>query len=130
MANFPEDFKYTKDHTWVQPSGDGRVRMGITSYAVREILEGNIVSVELPKEQTTCDAHDPFTSIGSGTRVLGVRTPLAGTITAVNQNLDGSPEEIEADPYGVGWIIEMATTSADGMKDLLTATQYADYVTD
>ena len=127
MADFPADLKYTRDHTWVRPAGNGRVRMGITDYAVQQQLENNVIRVELPKGQTRCEAEESFVSVESVTRFLDFYTPLAGTITAVNHDLVDSPEQLDSDAYDA-WIIEVATTNADDMKPLLTAAQYADYI--
>lgn len=120
-ADIPADLKYTRDHEWVLLQGK-TARAGITNYAQRQL--GDIVFVELPKEKDKFDRGQPFGTVESVKSVSELYAPLSGTVAAVNQDLNEAPEDINGDPYGDGWMIELTLTSADELKDLLTAAEY------
>lgn len=120
-ADIPADLKYTRDHEWVLLQGK-TARVGITNYAQRQL--GDIVFVELPKEKDKFDRGQPFGTVESVKSVSELYAPLSGTVAAVNQDLNEAPEDINGDPYGDGWMIELTLTSADELKDLLTAAEY------
>ncbi|MFI6584567.1 glycine cleavage system protein GcvH [Embleya sp. NPDC050493] len=122
----PEDLKYTKDHEWVRSLGNGRVAVGITAFAQKQL--GDVVFVELPSVNDRFEAGEPFGSVESVKAVTEVYMPLTGTICAVNPGLGDSPEDVNTDPYGDGWMIEITLAKGDGMADLLTAPEYEDYV--
>ncbi|MEU6973830.1 glycine cleavage system protein GcvH [Kitasatospora aureofaciens] len=124
-ADIPADLKYTRDHEWVLLQGK-TARVGITDYAQRQL--GDIVFVELPKEKDKFDRGQPFGTVESVKSVSELYAPLSGTVAAVNQDLDEAPEDINGDPYGDGWMIELTLTSADELKDLLTAAEYEGYL--
>lgn len=128
MANIPDDLKYSKDHEWVQPTGNGRVRVGITDHAQKQL--GDIVYIELPKAGDTFGAFEPFGSVESVKAVTEVYTPLTGSIANVNANLNDSPETVNGDPYGEGWMVEITMAQAGELKELLTAAQYNDYISE
>ena len=105
----PDDLKYTAEHEWVRVVGTGEdavLRVGITDYA-QEAL-GDIVFVTLPALGAELDAGQSVGEVESTKSVSDVYAPLAGTITARNETLDASPETVNSDPYGDGWMIEIA----------------------
>jgi glycine cleavage system H protein len=128
---YPDDVKYTAEHEWVRPSGTGAeavVRIGITSYA-QEAL-GDIVFVTLPSVGTEVEVGQSLGEVESTKSVSDVYAPVAGTVTACNDQLEAAPELINSDPYGDGWMIEIrpaagvdATLAAD---NLLDAAAYAE----
>ncbi len=126
MANTPDDLKYSKDHEWVRSTGNGRVRVGITDHAQKQL--GDVVFVELPKKNDRFENSEPFGSVESVKAVSEVYMPLTGTIAAVNENLSDDPDHVNADPYGDGWMIEIALADAAELAGLLTAAEYEDYI--
>jgi glycine cleavage system H protein len=125
MANIPEDLKYTKDHEWVRIMSGGKAHVGITDHAQRQL--GDIVYVEQPKAGDQFEAGEAFGSLESVKAVSEVYVPTACQVTARNEQLNDSPELVNDDPYGDGWLIEvsLANPSADG---LLSAKEYEAYI--
>lgn len=119
----PEELKYSSDHEWAAVSSN-RVRVGITDYAQDAL--GDVVYVELPKVGTTVSASDPIGEVESTKSVSEIYAPVSGTIVAVNADLGGSPESINQDPYGSGWICEIEVTGDDAVATLLDAAAYRD----
>jgi len=124
-VSIPADLKYTAEHEWVQVVGD-HVRVGITDYA-QEAL-GDIVFVTLPAVGTEVTAGQTFGEVESTKSVSDLFAPLPGTITARNEELDAHPELVNADPYGEGWMVEIAPAGgvlgALGSATLLDAAAY------
>ena len=118
--NIPEDLHYTSDHEWVKVSGS-TVRIGITDYAQDAL--GDVVFIQLPLVGSTVSAHDPFSEIESTKSVNDVYAPVAGTVSAVNEELNSSPEMLNSDPYGRGWICDIDAGNID-TSTLMTAAQY------
>ncbi len=116
---YPEDVQYTKDHEWVRTEGE-TLRVGVTDYA-QEAL-GDIVFVTLPEVGAEVTAGTPCGEIESTKSVSDVYAPVSGTVVARNENLDATPELINSDPYGDGWMIEIQPSSA--AEGLLDAEQY------
>ena len=114
----PEELQYTKSHEWVRTEGD-TATVGITDHAQEEL--GDIVYVELPEQGDSFDAGDSFGSIESVKAVSDVYTPVGGEVVEVNEALNDSPEKINEDPYGDGWIVKLRV-SEEG--DLLSASDY------
>jgi glycine cleavage system H protein len=112
----PADLKYTAEHEWVQVVGD-HLRIGITDYA-QEAL-GDIVFVTLPTVGTELTAAQSFGEVESTKSVSDVYAPLAGTVTARNEALDANPELVNSDPYGEGWMVEIAP--AEGIAAALAS---------
>ncbi|MDX6200002.1 MAG: glycine cleavage system protein [Actinomycetota bacterium] len=130
---YPDDVKYTAEHEWVRASGSGAdavVRIGITSYA-QEAL-GDIVFVTLPSVGTEVAAGQSLGEVESTKSVSDVYAPLAGTVSATNDRLETSPEVINSDPYGDGWMLEIrpaeGVDAALGASNLLDAAAYAELV--
>jgi len=118
----PEDLRYTDQHEWVAPRNGG-VRVGITHFAQDSL--GDIVFVTLPDPGTAVEAGQPFGEVESTKSVSEIYAPVSGTITARNDELAGKPELINSDPYGAGWLVEIAPADPDAADGLLDAASYA-----
>ena len=114
----PEDLQYTKSHEWVRTEGD-TVTIGITDHAQEEL--GDIVFVELPEEGATFDVGDAFGTVESVKAVSDLYAPVGGEVVEINEALNDTPEMINEDPYGDGWIVKLRV-SDEG--DLLSASDY------
>jgi glycine cleavage system H protein len=121
-VSVPEELQYTRSHEWVRTEGD-TATVGITDYAQDEL--GDIVFVELPEEGATFDAGDSFGAVESVKAVSDLYTPVGGEVVEVNEALNDSPEKINEDPYGEGWIIKLRV-SDEG--DLLSASDYEQFL--
>ena len=121
---FPDDLKYTSEHEWVRgPAEAGAsVRVGITDYA-QEAL-GDIVYVSLPEVGADLDTGSAIGELESTKSVSDVFAPLSGTVTAVNETLDGTPETVNSDPYGEGWLFELTPADASAVDALMDASAY------
>ena len=116
--NIPEELQYTRSHEWVRIEND-TATVGISDYAQDEL--GDIVFVELPEEGATLEAGDSFGTLESVKAVSDLYAPVGGEVVEVNEALNNSPEKINEDPYGDGWIAKL---SVSGEGDLLSATDY------
>lgn len=123
---FPDDLGYTNKHEWVRRGAGNVIRVGITSYAAKEL--GDVVFVSLPQVGEEVAADDACAEVESTKDVSGVYTPLAGVITAVNDALTESPETINADPYGDGWLFELEVADPEQVGQLLSADAYSELV--
>lgn len=121
---YPQDLRYTSEHEWVRDAGDGTVRVGITSFA-QEAL-GDVVYVNLPGVGDAVTAGDACGEVESTKSVSDLYSPLDGEVTAVNDALDATPELVNSDPYGEGWIFEMRVGDAAAVEGLLDAAAYQD----
>ena len=119
----PEDLGYSDQHEWVR-SGEDVVRIGITDYAQNAL--GDIVFVQLPEVGSVVTSGDAIGEVESTKSVSDVYAPLAGTVSAVNGALAETPETVNSDPYGEGWLIEIEVTGDDGdpTEPLLDAAAY------
>ena len=125
MANTPEDLSYTKDHEWVRVK-DNLATVGITDHAQHQL--GDVVYVELPKVGDKFEASEPFGSVESVKAVSEVYMPIAGSVVEVNGSLNDSPEQVNEDPYGEGWMIRIKMDNPSQVDALLTAIEYEDYI--
>lgn len=125
MAEFeyPDDLRYTSEHEWVQPVG-GRLRVGITAYAQDAL--GDIVFVSLPEQGSDVDAGGSVGEVESTKSVSDLYAPVSGTVVARNEALDATPELVNSDPYGQGWMFEVEPSDPAALDSLLTADQYRD----
>jgi glycine cleavage system H protein len=123
MADFeyPEQLRYTSEHEWVQPVGD-KLRVGITAYAQDAL--GDIVFVSLPDEGAEVTAGSPVGEVESTKSVSDLFTPLTGTVVGRNEALDATPELVNTDPYGDGWMFEIEPADPAALDGLLSAEQY------
>ena len=127
MANVPSDLRYTKDHEWARPDGT-RYRVGITAYAQEQL--GDVVFVELPKVGTKVTAKKAFGVVESVKAVSDLFAPLSGEIVEINGELPNAPQTVNQDPYGKGWMIVVAPSKPDEWNELLTATQYEQFLSE
>ena len=119
--NVPDDRRYTEDHEWALLQ-DGRVRVGITDYAQDAL--GDVVFIELPEIGATVKLDESFSEVESTKSVSDVYAPLAGTIVEVNADLADTPERLNEDPYGEGWICLIEPEDAAAYQSLLDAAAY------
>jgi glycine cleavage system H protein len=117
----PGELRYSSDHEWVAVDGT-RARIGITEYAQDAL--GDVVYVQVPELGATVAAGDSFGEVESTKSVSDVYAPVSGTIVAVNDTLADSPETINRDPYGAGWICEIELADASELEALLDADAY------
>ncbi|AEH09585.1 MULTISPECIES: glycine cleavage system protein GcvH [Protofrankia] len=122
---YPEDLKYTREHEWVRVN-EATVRVGITSYA-QEAL-GDIVFVTLPAVGERVEAGRPFGEVESTKSVSDVYAPVSGEVIARNEVLDSTPELVNSDPYGEGWLVELAVDDTSATVSLLDAAAYLQHV--
>lgn len=118
----PEDLRYTAEHEWVAGDGSGPVRVGITHFAQDAL--GDIVFVQLPEEGTRVEAGQSFGEVESTKSVSEIYAPLSGTVTACNGEVTDAPELVNTDPYGAGWLVEIAPSDPDALAGLLSAAAY------
>jgi glycine cleavage system H protein len=117
----PEELRYSTDHEWAKSNGDV-VRIGITDYAQDAL--GDVVFVELPKVGAAITTGATLGEVESTKSVSEIYSPVGGVVSAVNSSLSSSPEVVNSDPYGEGWICEITTTSNDDFDALLDALGY------
>jgi glycine cleavage system H protein len=122
---YPDDLKYTREHEWARAEGD-RATIGITDYA-QEAL-GDIVYVDVPPVGTAVSSGEAFGEVESTKSVSDLYSPVSGTIVERNDELDKSPELINSDPYGQGWLVVVQMTDPDELDQLMEADAYADMV--
>ncbi len=126
MVHVPEGLFYTKDHEWLKKEGEGKYRVGVTDYAQHQL--GDIVFVELPEEDDEYDQEETFTVIESVKAVADTYAPISGTISEVNEELEDSPELINQDPYGEGWIAVFEASDESELDALMNADAYNQHV--
>ena len=122
----PDDLRYTADHEWVRTADAGSIRVGITDYAQNSL--GDIVFVQMPEPGTAVDAGEPLGEVESTKSVSDVLAPVAGTVVARNDGLDSTPELVNNDPYGEGWLVEIEPADPAALDGLLDADAYADVI--
>jgi glycine cleavage system H protein len=120
--NFPKNLKYTKDHEWIMIDGD-TATIGITEFAQREL--GDIEYVEIETVGKTLEAEAVFGTVEAVKTVSDLFLPGAGTITEVNPALAATPELVNSDPYGEGWMVKMKVKNAADIQELMDADAYA-----
>ncbi|MEX0666068.1 MAG: glycine cleavage system protein GcvH [Acidimicrobiia bacterium] len=118
---FPDNLRYSKEHEWVAVDGS-RARVGITDYAQDAL--GDIVYVQLPTVGKAVEAMATCAEVESTKSVSDIYAPVSGTITAVNEALNDSPELVNQEPYGVGWIFEVDLSDPSQIDSLLDARAY------
>jgi glycine cleavage system H protein len=123
--NFPDNLRYTKDHEWIQLEGN-LATIGITEFAQREL--GDIVYVEIETVGKTLMAEAVFGSVEAVKTVSDLYLPVSGTINEVNPALADSPELVNTDPYGEGWMVKMTVNNPDDVKGLMDSAAYNNLV--
>jgi glycine cleavage system H protein len=123
MSDVPDDLKYTADHEWVRVTeGSKTVRVGITDYAQSAL--GDVVYVSLPEVGSGVAKGAAVGEVESTKSVSDIYAPLTGTVTARNDRLDETPDLVNSDPYGEGWILELEVTDDGELDGLLDAAAY------
>jgi glycine cleavage system H protein len=118
----PEELKYTQEHEWVARTGADTVRIGITDFAQTQL--GDVVFVQLPESGEQLTAGAAIGEVESTKSVSDLYAPVAGEVVARNDALDASPELVNSDPYGEGWMLELRVSSAEEVDALLDAEAY------
>ena len=118
---YPDDLKYTKSHEWVRLA-NGVATVGISDFAQEEL--GDIVNVDLPKPGTKIMAGEPFGSVDSVKAVSDLMSPVTGEVVEVNEDVEGSPELINEDAYGKGWLIIVKPDEPSELNELLGSDDY------
>lgn len=129
MSDIPADLRYTAEHEWVRRTADDTVRVGITDFAQSSL--GDVVYVQLPDVGTEVKAGESFGEVESTKSVSDLYAPVSATVVAVNGDLEGSPQLINSDPYGQGWLLELRADAASleqGLAGLLDPDAYQDTV--
>jgi len=121
----PQGLKYSKEHEWVA-SEDSVATVGITDHAQGQL--GEIVYIELPAVGEKVSKDDPFGVIESVKAVSDIYAPVSGTVVEVNEDLPESPEVVNEDPYGDGWLIKVKMNDASDLDDLMDSDEYAEMV--
>lgn len=122
---YPEIYRYTKEHEWVNPQGD-TATVGITWHAQNEL--GDIVYVDLPKIGTKIEAGKSFGSVESVKAVSDLYAPVTGEVIEINETLASAPEKLNTDPHGAAWLIKLRIEKAAEFTNLLSAADYQTWV--
>ncbi|MCB0443444.1 MAG: glycine cleavage system protein GcvH [Flavobacterium sp.] len=123
--NIPSNLKYTKDHEWVSLEGN-IATVGITDFAQKEL--GDIVYVEVETLDQTLDKDEVFGTVEAVKTVSDLFLPLAGEIIEFNEELETSPEKVNTDPYGAGWMVKVKVSNPADVEELLTSEAYKDLI--
>jgi len=126
MKDFPEDIIYSCEHIWVKVDGN-MATIGITDYAQERL--GDILSVEFIENDTYVERDETFGSIESVKEVLDLISPVSGTIVVINEDILEDVNVINRDPYDTGWLVVIEMDNLEQLQDLLTASNYHDFIT-
>ncbi|MGI9124685.1 MAG: glycine cleavage system protein GcvH [Mycobacterium sp.] len=125
MSDIPAELRYTAEHEWVRRTGEDTVKVGITDFAQSSL--GDVVYVQLPAVGTEVSAGETFGEVESTKSVSDLYAPVSATVVGVNADLEGSPQLINSDPYGQGWLLELRADAGAldaGLGALLDADAY------
>ena len=117
VSDIPPDLHYTAEHEWVRRSGENTARIGITDFAQSAL--GDVVFVQLPDVGTELTAGESFGEVESTKSVSDLYAPVSGKVSAVNGDLDGSPQLVNSDPYGAGWLLDVQVSDAAGLESAI-----------
>ncbi len=123
--NIPDNLKYTKDHEWIKVNGD-EATVGVTDYAQNEL--GDIVFIEVETVGETLDMEETFGTIEAVKTVSDMFMPVSGEVLEFNEELEQSPEIVNSDPYGKGWIIKIKMSDPGQLDELLDAAAYKELI--
>ena len=123
--NFPDNVKYTKDHEWVRVEGD-HAFIGITDFAQREL--GDIVYVDINTQGETLKQEEIFGTVEAVKTVSDLFLPLSGEIVEFNEELETTPEAVNSDPYGAGWMVKVKISDASEVTELLSSEAYKELI--
>ncbi len=126
MSNVPAELKYSKEHEWLRKEADGTYTVGITEHA-QELL-GDMVFVDLPEVGATVEAGADCAVAESVKAASDIYAPISGEIVAVNEELNDSPELVNSDPYGEGWMFRLQPANPAQINDMLDAAAYSDLI--
>jgi glycine cleavage system H protein len=118
VSDIPADLHYTAEHEWVRRSGDDTVRVGITDFAQSAL--GDVVFVQLPDVGSAVTAGESFGEVESTKSVSDLYAPVSGTVSAVNGDLEGSPQLVNSDPYGAGWLLDIQVSATAGLESAIS----------
>tara|TARA_S200000501_G_scaffold114348_1_gene107458 strand:+ start:1247 stop:1648 length:402 start_codon:yes stop_codon:yes gene_type:complete len=121
MSEVPDELRYTKEHEWIRVEGDSVV-IGVTDYAQNALTD--VVWVELPEMGAVVGSMDSFASVESVKSVSEIYAPISGEVIEINEVLEDSPELINEDPYGLGWICKMSISDNSELASLLDGSTY------
>ncbi len=122
---YPKNYRYTKEHEWISVDG-GLATIGITDYAQHEL--GDVVFVELPKPGTKIETGKSFGTVESVKAVSEIYAPASGEVIESNAELQNTPEKINTDPHGSGWLVKVRLTNAAELNGLMDAPAYEAYI--
>ncbi|BBZ39612.1 glycine cleavage system protein GcvH [Mycobacterium conspicuum] len=132
MSDIPADLHYTAEHEWVRRSGGDTVRVGITDFAQSAL--GDVVFVQLPDVGSEVSAGESFGEVESTKSVSDLYAPVSGKVVAVNGDLEGSPQLVNSDPYGAGWLLDVQAADLGALEsevsELLDAEAYRGTLTE
>lgn len=117
MSDIPSDLHYTAEHEWIRRSADDTVRVGITDFAQSAL--GDVVFVQLPTVGTEITAGESFGEVESTKSVSDLFAPLSGKVSAVNDDLEGTPQLVNSDPYGAGWLLEIQVSEVAELESVV-----------
>lgn len=120
--DYPENLRYTKEHEWAVAEGDGTVRVGITDFAQDAL--GDVVYVDLPEEEAEVRAGEPFGEVESTKSVSDLFSPVTGRVVGRNAALAETPELVNRDPYGEGWMVVIEPSEPGQLDGLMDAAAY------
>jgi len=123
--NIPQELKYTKDHEWVRIEGD-IATVGVTDFAQGEL--GDIVYVEVETVGETLEREEVFGTVEAVKTVSDLFSPISGEIIEFNESLEETPEKVNSDPYGDGWMVKIKIADQDQLADLLSASDYKEII--
>lgn len=126
MGEVPSELKYTESHEWVLDNGNGMVTIGITDHA--QDLLGDMVFVEVPEVGRVLEAKEDCAVVESVKAASDIYAPISGEVTAVNEALEDSPELVNQDAFGEGWIMKMKIADVDVLDTLMNADDYGDFL--
>jgi glycine cleavage system H protein len=119
VSDIPSDLYYTAEHEWVRRSGDDVVRVGITDFAQSAL--GDVVFVQLPEVGTELTVGESFGEVESTKSVSDLYAPVSGTVSAVNSDLEGSPQLVNSDPYGTGWLVDVRVADDADLESAISS---------
>lgn len=126
MSEAPDDLRYSKSHEWVRSNADGTATIGITDHAQDQL--GDLVYVEVPEAGRELAAGDACAVVESVKAASDVYVPIAGAVVTGNEALADSPEVVNSDPYGAGWLLKMKPADAAAINSLMNAGEYQAFV--
>ena len=118
--------RYTDEHEWLRPENDDSVTIGITDYAQQQL--GDVVYVELPEVGKEVQANDDVAVVESVKAAGDIKSPLGGSVIAINDRLADEPELVNSDPMGEGWFVKMKPENSDALDDLMDEAAYKEFI--